>query len=106
MENDFCERSFRVGEIVMNHETIESDDRTVIVSRGNKQLTSSSYYYPHEKLKVSISKKGGDLIFQVENATFINGGCQGTRTAKDLQTILLPTDNKIVKIWVGKSNIH
>lgn len=102
MENDYCERSFRPGEIIMNEMTIESNERNITIYRGKKELNSLSYYYSSEVLTVSISKTGGDIIFQVENATFINGGCDGKRTSKNSQSIKLPSTNSIVKIWAGK----
>ena len=104
MENDFCDRIYRPGEVIMNAQSIESEERSIIVSRGNKLLSSLSSYFSNEFLVVSINKTGGDLLFQVENATFVGGGCQGIRTSKNLQTIKLPSDDLIVKIWVGKLN--
>lgn len=104
MENDFCERSFRVGEIVMNENTVESDERAIIVQRGNKVLEPLSLYYPKELLKVSLSVASGDIIFQVENATFVDGGCQGRRTCKNHQSLLMPSEPVGVKIWAGKYN--
>jgi hypothetical protein len=105
MENDFCDRSFRSGEIVMNEVVVESDERSVEVYRGNKLLKSSDLYYPNEVLKLSLSEVSGDIIFQVENATIVGGGCQGTRTSKNMQMIKMPEEggDAVVRIWAGES---
>jgi hypothetical protein len=102
MENDFCDRSFRPGEIVMNEITVESEERTIEVSRGNKLLASSDTYYPNELLKLSLSEATGDIIFQVDNGTIVSGGCQGIRTCKNQQSLKMPGGGgAVVRIWAG-----
>jgi hypothetical protein len=104
MENDFCDRSFRAGEIVMNEITVESEERFIEIYRGNKILESQSEYYPNEVLKVALSQSSGDIIFQVENATYVSGvgGCSGTRSCKNQQMITMPSESIGVKIWAGE----
>ncbi len=89
----------------MKEVVVESDERHIQIYRGDSLLSPSlshSIYYPKEVLKVSLSSTRGDYIFQVENASFINGGCHGLRTCKNQQLITMPSDNIGVKVWAGK----
>jgi hypothetical protein len=106
MENDFCDRSFRAGEIVMNEITVECGERFIEIYRGNKLLESQSEYYPSEVLKVALSQSSGDIIFQVENATFVTGGCGGTRSCKNQQMITMPSERIGVRVWAGWASEH
>ncbi|RYG63556.1 hypothetical protein EON64_15705 [archaeon] len=93
MTTDYCSRSLVVGQIIMNEEVTQSDDRVIEVYRGNEQLQSGASYTPGEALTVKISDAQKEYVFEAwGGATFTGGGCAGRRIAnKPSAEIVMPT---------------
>lgn len=84
MTKDFCRRSMSVGEVLMNAEVTASDERTVLVFRGEQELHSGDVYVPGEVLEVRVSDSKPQYVLEVigpASAQFTAGGCDGTRIA-------------------------
>jgi hypothetical protein len=84
MTKDFCRRSMAVGEVIMNAEVTASEDRHLLVFRGEEEIHSGDFYIPGEVLDVRVSDAKPQFVFEVEgpeSAQFTGGGCDGTRIA-------------------------
>lgn len=68
----------------MNAEVTASDERTVLVFRGEQELHSGDVYVPGEVLEVRVSDSKPQYVLEVigpASAQFTAGGCDGTRIA-------------------------
>jgi hypothetical protein len=85
MTKDFCSRSLKVGEIIMNEEVIQSDERTVKVFLENgDEVPSGSKYTKGQKLIVSVDNTRGQYVYEISGpASFVDGGCNGRRIANE-----------------------
>lgn len=88
-----CKRSIKVGEVIMNEEIIESNQRSLIVTRNDVELQTGDIYIPGETLQVKISDPSYQYVYEVsKNAKFEKGGCGGTRVAnKKIVNLIVPT---------------
>jgi len=106
MENDFCERDFRPGAVVMNEETVQSDKRHIIVEREGERLSSNDTYVSGEVLQVSLSDTTGEYLFECTYGEFQPGGCEGHRSCRKLSALVMPSEGEIVSIWAGWAMDH
>jgi hypothetical protein len=106
MENDYCDRKIREGEIIMNEQATQSDYMIVKVHRDGKEIRSNETYELNEVLQVSLAKSDGDFIFEVSNAVFIDGGCDGRRIHGNDVSLQMPSTEKVVSIRVGWASGH
>lgn len=100
----------QVGSVIMNADVLESDERVLTVFRENEQLQTNAAFFPGDMLQVKISESKNEYVYEVENAEFDGGGCEGTRIAnKPIATLLLPIGqaaSQPVKIRVGWAEGH
>lgn len=102
MENDYCLRDIRPGAIIMNYEAALSDTLVLSISREHTKLNSGDIYNFGELLTVNLPKSDGEFIFQVKNAIFVSGGCEGTRSCDHDAVLQMPDKPETVSVWAGK----
>ena len=120
MVNEFCDRLVQPGSFIMNEAVVLSDERRVRVHRSyytesgekkQEELTSSSSaFYPGEKLTVTVSDdESGSLSMEHLFETSGGGrflaekhGCGHSRTSVNNQVLTMPQFKTEVKVWVGE----
>lgn len=101
MENEFCEREWKLGDVVMNANIVSSKERRIRVFRENAELFSNDSYIPNEMLMVTLSDKTGDYLFQTNAGKFDPGGCHGLRSSRKSTALAMPVNSQIVEIQAG-----
>jgi hypothetical protein len=115
MTSDYCKRQLKLGEVIMNEEVVESNERTVDVYRKNLKLISNSdSFTAGEQLTVKISNSQHQYVYEISGNTearIIDGGCNGKRKADrpEIQ-IIMPINNlndpvTIVAAWAESHSV-
>ncbi len=110
MLSDYCQRLLVVDEIIMNQPVIQSEERSIVVSRKGTPLKSGDFYIPGELLEVALKegqRSGAQHVFEVTGtgALFDRGGCESKRSTKEKSTLIISaTTTDTIHITAGSSS--
>jgi hypothetical protein len=107
MEKDYCDRSLKEGEIIMNNEAVADSERLIRIYRHDTELSMNDPYVTGETLTVKISDSTGQICFEATGAQFVGGGCEGRRSSKkEAQLQIAPDAYEDIVIWAGWATGH
>ncbi len=109
MTKDFCSRSLKVGEIIMNEEVVQSEERNIKVFRDNgEEVFNGAKYRAREKFIISLDDTRGQYVYEVSHpGKLVDGGCDGRRIANeeeiDMEIVdsLRPSKIYILAAWAS-----
>lgn len=108
MTNEFCATPLQVNFYIMGSMTVASSQKLITVYHNGVALASGDVYKLGESLEVALSdSKESQFIFEIKNAIFSGGGCEGKRIA-NVETAIISTVETIegsdITIAAGWSN--
>ncbi|RYH19796.1 hypothetical protein EON65_25520 [archaeon] len=84
MTEEYCDRKLVVGVEIMAIATEESDQRLIVVKKGNESIENNTVVSSLDGLTVELSPKTTQTLLEVDStvAMFKDGKCSGQRVLK------------------------